>query len=95
LFTSSCLILEPFELRFKDVFAMSGEKMTEEKKMTAETKLTEEMKLFEEKKVADPFIAGLLSLCQKLMTVIVMIWKVGMKIPKIGPHDQAMLSSES
>jgi hypothetical protein len=39
--------------------------MTEKKRMTAETKLTEETKLFEEKKTTDPFIPGLLSLCQK------------------------------
>jgi hypothetical protein len=65
---SSCLILEPFELRFKDVFAMSGEKMTEEKKMTVETKLTEETKLFEEKKAIDPFIAGFIESMSKTNT---------------------------
>jgi hypothetical protein len=52
LLISSCLIFELFELRFKDVCPMSGEK-----KMTEE-KITEEKKLYEEKKVADPFIAG-------------------------------------
>jgi hypothetical protein len=52
LLTSSYLIFELFELRFKDVCPMS-----EEKKM-AEEKITEEKKLYEEKKVADPFIAG-------------------------------------
>jgi hypothetical protein len=62
------LILEPFELRFKDVFAMSGEKMTEEKKMTVETKLTEETKLFEEKKAIDPFIAGFIESMSKTNT---------------------------
>jgi hypothetical protein len=30
-----------------------------------------------------------------LMTVVVMMWKVGMKILKIDPGDQAMLSLEN
>jgi hypothetical protein len=68
LLISSRLIFKLFELRFKDVFTMSGEKMTKEKKMTAETKLSKETKLFEEKKVADPFVAGFIESMSKTNT---------------------------
>jgi hypothetical protein len=72
---------------------MSGEKMTEEKKMTLKTKLTEETKLFEEKR---RLLKKYWKVCLKiLMTVIVMMWKVEMKILKIGPGDQTMLSLEN
>jgi hypothetical protein len=61
---------------------MSEEKMTEEKKMTEETKLSEETKLFEEKKVADPFIAGFLSLFQEQTQrrLLKRYWRVCLKI---------------
>ena len=83
--------------------------MTEEKKMTEE-KMTEEENLYEEKKVADPFIAGFYEsmaktntekitkeiVCLKiLMTVMIMMWKVEMKILRTGPSGQAIPSSEN
>jgi hypothetical protein len=81
---------------------MPGEKMTEKEK------LTEKTKLFEEKKAADPYIAGFIESMAKtntekitkvylkiLVTTIAMMWKVGMKILKIDPSDQAMLSSKN
>jgi hypothetical protein len=82
LLTSSWLILEFLELRFKDTFGPNFEKkkmirekkMTEEKKATGETKLTEERKmteeekLYENKKVVDPFISGFLESMAKTNT---------------------------
>jgi hypothetical protein len=71
--------------------------------MTERVKLTEETKLFEEKKVVDPYIAGFIESMAKtntekitkeiLVTAIAMTWRVETKIPKIGPGDQAILSS--
>jgi hypothetical protein len=73
--------------------------MSGEKKMAEEKKMTKEKKLYEEKKVVDPFIAQRKLLrrswkvCPRiLMTVIVMTWKVGMKILRIGRGSQAILS---
>jgi hypothetical protein len=87
---------------------MSGEKMSQEKKVVVETKLTEEAKLFEEKKVVDPYVAGWQRQTQRrllkrywkvylkiLVIAIAMMWKVGMKILRIGPGVQAILSSEN
>ena len=80
--------------------------MTVEKKITEEKKLYEEKKVadpfiagfFESmsktntKKISKEILEGFLKI---LMTVIVMMWRVEMKILKIGPGDQAMLSSEN
>jgi hypothetical protein len=84
---------------------MSGEKMTEKEK------LTEETKLFEEKKVVNPYIVGFIESMAKTNTEKVtkdileglfedtgdsaMMSKVWMKILKIGPSGQAMLSLEN
>ena len=74
--------------------------MSQDKKIAAETKLTEEEKLFEEKKTMDSYIAGFVELMAKtntdkitkeiLVTVIVMMRKVGAKILRIGPGDQVI-----
>jgi hypothetical protein len=81
-------------------------KMTVETKLIEETKLFEEKKAVDPfiarfiesmtKKAQRRLLKRYWKVCLKiLMTVIVMMWKVGMKIPNIGPGDQAMLSSEN
>jgi hypothetical protein len=73
--------------------------------------MTEEAKLFEEKKAVDPYVAGFVESMAKtntvkitkeileglkiLVTAIAMMWKVGMKILRIGPSDQVIQSSEN
>jgi hypothetical protein len=86
---------------------MSEEKkMTEEKKITEETKLYEEKKAVDPfiagfyesmaktntEKITKEIMEGCLKI---LMTVIVIVWRVEMKILKIGPGDQAIPSSEN
>jgi hypothetical protein len=79
--------------------------MSQDKKVVAETKLTEEEKLFEQKKAADPYIAGFLESMAKsntkkitkeiLVTVIVMMLKVGVRILRTGPRGQVIRFSEN
>jgi hypothetical protein len=85
---------------------MSGEKMTEKVKLTKETKLFEKKKVVDPyiagfiesmaktntEKITKEILEGL---SEDTVTAIAMMWKVGMKILKIGPGDQAMLSSEN
>jgi hypothetical protein len=85
---------------------MSGEKMTERVKLTEETKLFEEKKVADP--YIAGFIESMAKQTQRrllkrywkvylkiLVTAIAMMWKVGMKILKIDPGDQAMLSLEN
>jgi hypothetical protein len=86
---------------------MSGEKkMTEEKKITKETKLYEEKKVADpfiigfyesmEKRIHRKLLRRSWRVYPKiLVTVIVMTWRVGMKIMRIGPGGQVILSSEN
>jgi hypothetical protein len=82
--------------------------MSQEKKVIMETKLTKEAKLFEEKKAVDPYVAGFVESMAKtrkllkrywkvylniLVTAIAMMWKVGMKILRIGLSVQVIQSS--
>jgi hypothetical protein len=84
--------------------------MSQEKKVVVETKLTEEAKLFEEKKAVDPYVAGFVESMAKTNTKKITkeileglfedtgdsdSYDVGMKILKIGPRDQAILSLEN
>jgi hypothetical protein len=97
---------QSFELWFDGhVFAISEEKMSQDKETVAETKLTEEEKLLEEKtagfvesiektntdKITKEILEGA---CLKiLMIVTAMMWRVEAKTLKIGPGDQVMQSS--
>jgi hypothetical protein len=86
---------------------MSGaKKMTEEKKITEETKLYEEKKTVDPfiarfyESMAKTNKRKLLRRSWRvypkvLKKVIVMTWKVGMKILRIGPGGQVILSSKS
>jgi hypothetical protein len=80
--------------------------MTEKVKLTKETKLFEKKKVVDPyiagfiesmaktntEKITKEILEGL---SEDTVTAIAMMWKVGMKILKIGPGDQAMLSSEN
>jgi hypothetical protein len=80
--------------------------MTEKVKLTEETKLFEEKKVADPyiaeliesmaktntEKITKEILEGL---SEDIVIAIAMMWKVGIKILKIGPTGQAMLSSES
>jgi hypothetical protein len=85
---------------------MSKEKKMTEEKITEEKKLYEEKKVADPfiagfyESMAKTNTKKLLRrswrVCPKtLMTVIVMMWKVGMKTLRTGPGGQAILSSEN
>ena len=80
--------------------------MTEEKKTTGETKLYEEKKVTDPliagfvesmaKKIQRKLLRRSWRVYPKILkTVIVMTWRVGMKILRIGRGGQVILSSES
>jgi hypothetical protein len=80
--------------------------MTEKVKLTEETKLFEEKKVADP--YIAGFVESMAKQTQRrllkrnwkvylkiLVKAIAMMWKVGMKIVKIGPSDQAMLPLEN
>jgi hypothetical protein len=78
---------------------MTEEKMTKEKKLYGEKKVTdpfiagfyESMAKTNTEKITKEIMEGL---SEDSMTLIVMTWKVGMKILRIGRGGQAKLSSK-
>jgi hypothetical protein len=81
-------------------------KVAAETKLAEETKLFEEKKAADpfiarfiesmSKTNTEKITIEILKVCLKiLMTVIAMMWTVGMKILKISPGDQAILSLEN